>query len=239
MLLSLLLKKTLANAVKLAEKHKTGVHVHVAEDLYDQEQCYEIHGKRIIERFRDCGILELPHSIFAHCLYLTGNERDLIRDSGIFVVQNTDSNLNNSVGIFKSCSLGKHIMYGTDGMHSDMLRSAKMSFLIGQDSDPVDCNLAYERLRNVHRYIQKNNFSGDGDNNLLILDYQPATYFDSNNFLGHLIYSVDTSHIQHVISNGKLIVNDRQMVNVNETEIKQYSRELSRKLWEKMQKQPI
>jgi cytosine/adenosine deaminase-related metal-dependent hydrolase len=234
-----LTKKTLANAVKLAEKHKTGVHVHVAEDLYDQEQCYEIHGKRIIERFRDCGILELPQSIFAHCIYLTGNERDMIRDSGIYVVQNTDSNLNNSVGIFKSCSLGKNIMYGTDGMHSDMLRSAKMSFLIGQDSDPVDFNLAYERLRNVHRYIQKNNFSGDGDNNLLILDYQPATYFDTNNFLGHLIYSVDTSHIQHVISNGKLIVNDRQMVNVNETEIKQYSRELSRKLWEKMQKQPI
>jgi cytosine/adenosine deaminase-related metal-dependent hydrolase len=234
-----LTKKTLSKAVELAQKHATGIHVHVAEDLYDQEQCYEIHGKRIIERFRDCGILELSRSIFVHCLYLTENERQMIRDSRIFVAQNTDSNLNNSVGVFKSCSLGNNIMYGTDGMHSDMIRSAKMSFLIGQDSDPVDYVLAYQRLRNVNRYLDENKFTGDGANNLMVLDYQPATDFNASNFLGHFIYAIDSSHIRHVISNGKLIVKDHQLTTVDEPAIKQHARELSKKLWGKMQVQTI
>ncbi len=234
-----LTKHTLAKAADLARKYNSGIHVHVAEDLYDQEQCVEIHNKRVIERFEDYGILQLPKSIFVHCLYLTNNERRLIKDSGIYIAQNTDSNLNNSVGIFKSCGLGSHIMYGTDGMHSDMIQTARNSFLVGQDNDPVDCELAYNRLRNVNRYIAANQFTGDGANNLMVLDYQPATDFNSDNFLGHFIYAINTTHIQHVISNGKLIVNDRRMVNVNETDIKAHSRELSKKLWNRMQQQTI
>ena len=52
--------KTLKKAVKLAEKYNTGIHVHVAEDLYDQDNCYNLYNKRVVERFNDFGILNLP-----------------------------------------------------------------------------------------------------------------------------------------------------------------------------------
>jgi len=42
--------------------------------------------------------------------------------------------------------------------------------------------------------------------------------------------------VQHVISNGRLIVKDRKVVTVNEQDIMLQSRELSKKLWEKMVK---
>jgi len=63
-----------------------------------------IDNKRVIERFKDVGILDLKSSLLVHCLYLTDAERHMIRESGLYVVQNTDSNLNNNVGQFSSCA---------------------------------------------------------------------------------------------------------------------------------------
>jgi len=226
--------KTLKKAVKLAEKYNTGIHVHVAEDLYDQDNCYNIYNKRVVERFNVFGILNLPKSLFAHGLYLTMAERELIRESGIFIVQNTESNLNNNVGLFNSKKLGNNIMLGTDGMHSDMLRTAKATFLSGQYNDTIDIEGAYSRMRNIHKYLSLFDFSGDSDNNLVVLDYNPATVFNQNNFLKHFIYGIDSTHIQHVISNGKLIVKNRKVTTVDEDEIKSISRELSLKLQKKL-----
>jgi cytosine/adenosine deaminase-related metal-dependent hydrolase len=232
-----LTNKTLEKAVKLAEKYHSGIHVHVAEDIYDQEHCYDIHNKRVIERFRDAGVLDLPKSLLIHCLYLTDDERTIIRESGVNVVQNTESNLNNSVGQFSSCSIGNNILIGTDGMHSNMLRAAKSTFFNSQVNDTVDYAEIYRRFRNVHNYLESNDFKGDGGNNLVVLDYQPHTEFSSANFLGHFLFGIESSMVQHVISNGKLIVKDRQILTVNEAEIKEKAKELSKKLWKKMGEQ--
>jgi cytosine/adenosine deaminase-related metal-dependent hydrolase len=230
-----LTQKTLTKAVELARKYNTGVSVHVAEDLYDQENCYEIHSKRVIERYKDVGILDLKKSLLVHCLYLTDAERQLIRESGLFVVQNTESNLQNNVGQFSSCALGENIMLGTDGMHSDIVRASKTTYLTGQVSDTIDLHEIYRRFRKPHEYIEKSEFLGNGENNLVVLDYQPSTEFDKTNFLSHFVCGIDSSHIQHVIANGKLIVEDRKVTTVNEQEIKEAAKKLSRKLWDKLQ----
>ena len=229
-----LTNKTLEKAVSLAKKYNSGIHVHVAEDIYDQEHCYDIHNKRVVERFKDYGVLDLPKSLLIHCLYLTDDERALIRESGVHVAQNTESNLNNSVGQFSSRSIGNNILLGTDGMHSDMLRAAKATFFSSQLTDTVGYDEIYRRFRNIHNYLDKNEIIGDGENNLVVLDYQPNTYFSSDNFYGHFLFGIESSHVQHVISNGKLIVKDRQITTVNETEIKEKAQRLSQKLWAKM-----
>ena len=234
-----LTNKTLEKAADLPRKYNTGVHVHVAEDLYDQEHCYDIHNKRVIERFNDHGILELKRSLLVHCLYLTNAERDLIRESGLFVAQNTESNLNNNVGQFNSCAIGNNIMLGTDGMHSDMLRAAKATFYNGQLNDTIDYAEIYHRFRNANRYLSKNNFTGDGENNLVVLDYLPSTYMDQSNFLGHFLFGLDASHVQHVIANGELIVKDRIITKVDESAIKLKAQQISQKLWNKMQSIPL
>ena len=127
-------------------------------------------------------------------------------------------------------------MLGTDGMHSDMLQSAKAAFFAGHNQDIIDYASAYKRFRNVHSYIKENNFTGDGDNNLVVLDYDTPTDFNSSNFLGHFLFGLNTNHILHVISDGKLIVENRQIKSVDENEILERSRKLSVKLWESMRK---
>ena len=226
---------TLEQAVNLMNTYNSGIHIHVAEDNYDQEFCMKKYGKRIIPRLNEFGVLKSPKTILGHCLHLDEDEKDIIRNSPCWVVQNSESNLNNNVGYFNGEFLGKNIMLGTDGMHSDMLQSAKSAFFVGQGFDIINYPSAYERFRNVHRYISENRFNGDGDNNLVVLDYNTPTDFNQNNFLGHLIFGLNSNHVCDVISNGKLIVRNRQITTVNEAEILKISRERASKLWKKMQ----
>ena len=227
--------ETLSQAVELMNRFNSGIHIHVAEDLYDQDFCIRTYGKRAVERLNEFGILHSSKTILAHCLHLDENEKDIVRNSPCWIVQNAESNMNNSVGHFNGEHFGSNIMSGTDGMHSDMLQSAKAAFFVGQGFDSITYESAYHRFRNVHRYLSENNFEGDGENNLVVLDYDTPTEINQQNFFGHFIFGIHSGHINDVISNGRLIVKNRQIQTVDESEILKVSKECANRLWKKMQ----
>ena len=226
--------ETLRQAVTLAGQTQSGIHVHVAEDECDQVHCLTHYNKRVIERFEEAGVLEFSKTILGHCLHLTQNERNRVAGSPAWIVQNTESNLNNQVGNFNSAGLGQNIMMGTDGMNSDMLRSAKLAFFAGHNYDQIDYAETYRRFRNVHHYIARNAFSGDGENNLVVMDYDTPTPLTGNNFLGHFLFGIESRHVAHVISNGKLIVENGNILTVNEAEILTETKKQAARLWKKM-----
>jgi len=228
--------ETMKKAVVLMNNYNSGIHIHVAEDQYDQNDCLKKYGKRVIERLNDFGILNSSKTILGHCLHLSNNERHIINNTNAFVVQNTESNLNNKVGFFNSLSLGENIFLGTDGMHSDMIRSAQAAHFIGQNFDNIDFGEAYFRLRKVHDYLKINDFKGDGDNNLVVLDYHSPTPVNSSNFLGHFLFGLSSNHVQHVISNGKLIVKDKKIQTIDEQEVFDFANIQAARLWEKLDK---
>lgn len=224
----------LKKAVLLAEKYGTGVHVHIAEGLADQEACILTHGRRVIQRIAEAGVLALKGSILGHCIHLNEVEKELLRNSNAWIAENIESNLNNNVGLADYATLGPNIILGTDGMHSDMLRSAKQAFFVGQTTESISYPSIYERFRNIHRYISKHGFSGDSANNLVILDYDSPTVLTSDNFLGHFVFGLESHHVHSVISSGKLIVENRQLLTANEHDILTFAREMGNKLWSKL-----
>ncbi len=226
---------TMRKAADMTKRLNSGFHIHVAEDLYDQTHCEQTYGKRVVERLNDYGVLDSSKTILGHCLHLSENERAIINKSKAYVVQNMESNLNNKVGYFNGKGIGERIMFGTDGMHSDMLQSAKAAFFVGQGFDVIDYPSVYQRFRTADAYLEQNNFEGNGENNLVVLNYDTPTEFSQANFLGHFVFGLNSNHVQHVISDGKLIVKDRVIQTVNEAEILEFSREQSVKLWKKMQ----
>ncbi|MCX6246025.1 MAG: amidohydrolase family protein [Bacteroidetes bacterium] len=225
---------TLERAVDLAIRTDSGIHMHVAEDNSDELHCLEHYGMRIMNRLDQAGALQFPKTILAHCLHLDQAERKIVAQSSAWIVQNTESNLNNGVGHFSSSGLGPNIMLGTDGMHSDMLRSAKAAFFAGQEYDSIDSYETYRRFRNVHHYLSRNELTGDGENNLVILDYDSPTPFNQSNFPGHFLFGIESKNVRHVISGGKLIVEDGQMLTLNEPEILAEAQKQAERLWAKM-----
>jgi cytosine/adenosine deaminase-related metal-dependent hydrolase len=227
-------EKLLEDAIVLAKKHRTGVHIHVAEDKADQEHCLANFGKRVVNRLSDAGALELSTSILAHCIHLSPGERELLQKSGVWIVQNVESNQNNNVGLGSYGDVKSQMMLGTDGMHCDMLRSAKAAFLSGQNTEGIGFETIYDRFRNIHRYLQSTGTAGDADNNLVILDYDSPTDLTRDNFLGHFVYGIDARHVETVISQGQVLVEDRKVTTVDEKEVLGHAREMGRKLWSKL-----
>lgn len=229
--------ETLGQAADLMNETGAGIHMHLAEDLYDQQHCQEHYGMRVTQRLQSFGFLNNPKSILVHGLHLDESEREIIRQSKAWLAQNMESNLKNKVGFFNGQGLpNERIMLGTDGMHSDMLQSAKAAFFAGQKHDVLSPAIAYERFRNVHRYLAGNNLKGDGQNNLVIMDYDSPTPFSQENFLGHFVFGFRSNHVRHVISNGKLIVSHGKLQTIDEEAALAFTREQATKLWKEMHK---
>jgi cytosine/adenosine deaminase-related metal-dependent hydrolase len=187
-----------------------------------------------VKRLHGAGVSQFPKTILGHCLHLDDPERILIENSPAWVVQNMESNLNNAVGHFSAKGLGPRIMSGTDGMHSDMLRSARAAFFAGHHYDTIDYREAYRRFRNVHHYIFSNGFEGDGENNLVVLDYDSPTPLTADNFYSHFLFGIEARHVSHVISQGRLIVDKGKILTVDEQKILEESRVQAKRLWERM-----
>ena len=101
--------ETLVAASDLAAKHKTGVHIHVAEGLDDSHA-----GARLENLSKDNWLL-------IHAVHL---DRKL---SG-YIVHNPRSNMNNSVGYAKPSTLTNKVLIGTDGIGADMLEEARLAY---------------------------------------------------------------------------------------------------------------
>jgi cytosine/adenosine deaminase-related metal-dependent hydrolase len=188
----------------------------------------------VVRRFEKAGLLNLPGTILAHCLHLSAEERKILSQSTAFIAQNCESNLNNRVGFFTAEGLNSNIIIGTDGMHSDILRSSQASYFAGLNHEPMDVSVSYERLFKVHDYLSLHDFDGDSPNNLVVFDYDSPTPLTAENFLGHLYYGLSTDKVQHVISDGRLIVCDRKPTMVDEAEIMLEAREMAKRLWKKL-----
>lgn len=222
----------LQKSVALAKKHGTGVHIHVAEAKSDMEHCQEKYGKTVVQRLKDAGALDLPQTILGHCVHVTDEDKTILAASPCWIVQNVESNQNNNVGL---AGYGYHnkVMLGTDGMHSDMIRSAQSAYFSGISTEGLSCGGAYARLRSTHQHIALHAAPGDGANNLIILDYDSPTPLTQNNALGHIFYGWHAGHVHTVISEGRVVV-DRGHFCGDEQGILEFAREQAQRLWAKL-----
>ncbi|PIY33613.1 MAG: amidohydrolase, partial [Bacteroidetes bacterium CG_4_10_14_3_um_filter_42_6] len=85
-----------------------------------------------------------------------------------------------------------------------------------------------------HHYLADNHFEGDGENNLVVLDYDSPTPITEHNFLGHFVFGLSSNHIRHVISNGSWLVKNKRLTNVNEKELLTFAKEQALRLWKKL-----
>lgn len=223
---------TLQKAADLALKNNSGIHIHLAEDQADQDSCLEKHNMRVVERLTEFGFLEMPKSIFAHGIHLSAEERKMLKNSEAWMVQNPESNLNNQVGYFNGEGLSERVMLGTDGMHSNMIRSAQTAFFAGKNFETVDMSQVYNRLRNVNHYVEQH--FEHPKNSLTIFNYDSPTPLTKENFLGHFFFGFENYQIQHVIHHGEFILKNRILTKIDENLLLKEARKLALELWSKL-----
>jgi putative selenium metabolism protein SsnA len=223
-----------------------GYHVHVAEGIDDLEQCLEKYGKRVVERLRDMNILR-DKTIAVHCIHVTDDELNILRDTNTMVVHNPESNMGNAVGCQPFLELhqkGITIGLGTDGYTSDMTESMKVANIIHkhvkQNPSVAWGEVPVSMFENNRKIAQKY-FSGDlgilragALADVIVVDYDPLTPMNENNINSHILFGFTGKDVVTTIIDGKVIMQDRKLVGINEKEIFKTSREVAKKLWDRM-----
>ena len=104
-----------------------GLHIHVAEDKYDQVHSHHHYNKDIVNRLDDYGLLN-DKSLLVHGLYLYDSEIELLNERKCFFAHNPRSNMNNHVGYNRHLKDIERLVLGTDGCGGNMFEEIKIAF---------------------------------------------------------------------------------------------------------------
>jgi putative selenium metabolism protein SsnA len=238
---------TLEKCIGIAKDANVGCHIHVAEDLSDREDSLEKYHTTIVSRLHKMGATG-EKSIFVHCVHIDDDEMDIVARTGTIVVHNPESNMNNAVGvtpILKMLKKGILVGLGTDGMGSDMLAQMRCAYLLHRlaNRDPrVAFMEAPQMLLQNNAEIVARQFGlhlgeiAEGlPADLAILDYCPPTPLSEANFLGHLIFGLVDAVVDTTVCRGKILMQDKKIVSMDEERLAARSRELAPLMWERLQ----
>jgi putative selenium metabolism protein SsnA len=239
--------ETLERAVSEMQGHNTGFHVHTAEGLSDQEACLKEHGMRVVERFEKMGVLG-EKSICVHCVHVDDNEMEILAKTNTPVVCNTQSNMNNAVGIpdiIKMNERGILVGLGTDAMTVNMLEEVRAA-MWGQKYLHRDPSVGFMEITSAltanNSEIADRQWNGFGLGKLveggaadvIVLDQFPPTELNGGTALGHLVFGFASATVDTTIVAGKVLMENKKLcLDIDEKELNAKSRETAAKLWER------
>ncbi|HEX2993415.1 MAG TPA: putative aminohydrolase SsnA, partial [Anaerolineales bacterium] len=239
--------ETLEKCVGIAKDNGVGCHIHVAEDLADREDSLKKYGTPIVQRLNKMGAAG-PKSLFIHCVHIDDSEMDIIAATNTSVVHNPESNMNNAVGVTRIFDILKRnilLGLGSDGMSSDMLSQMRCGYLLHRlaNHDPrvAFMELPKMLLENNAEICERQfgirlgELAEGRPADMAIMDYQPPTQLSEANFLGHLIFGLVDATVDTTVCRGKILMQGKKILSVDEERIAARSRELAPKMWQRLQ----
>jgi len=245
---SLTLSDKTLEACRVEAPGETGFHIHVAEHEADEYDSLKKSGTRVVDRLEKFGILS-PRTITAHCIHIDHREAERLRETGTWVTHQPRSNMNNAVGaadVEGLLRLGVKVCLGNDGFSNAMWEEWKTAYLLHKVAhrDPrraggytiaemaVTNNAA---LANVFFPQAPLGVLAPGAfADLIFVDYHPTTPLTAGNLPWHILFGFESSMVTTTICGGKVLMKDRQLLFLDEAEITAKSRELAKKVWERI-----
>lgn len=234
---------TLDRCLRAIEGLNTGFHVHCAEGIEDLEDSMKKYGMGVIERWYKTGVLS-DKTIAVHCVHLSNEEMDMLKEKNTIVVNNPQSNMGNAVGASPVLKMAKKeilLGLGTDGYTSDILESYKTGSII-QRHEAKDSTVAWSEfpqmlfegnriiterfIENPIGVIEKGALA-----DIIIVDYNPPTPINKDNIDSHILFGISGRHVETTIINGEVVMENRILINLDEERIMAKSRELAAEVW--------
>ena len=223
------LKKVAAEAQKLGAE----IHMHMNETKTEIEDCLKNYGKRPFEVVAETGLLDLG-MLAAHCVWLSDEEIDIISKKNVRVAHNPGSNMKLASGIApvtKLLAKGVTVALGTDGASSnnnlDMLEEIRLAALLAKVDtlDPLAVpaaqaiQMATENgakaigLQNVGKLEE--GYKAD----IVLWDMSGVDWQPNYNPASLLVYSANSSAVDTVIVDGKILMQGRELKTLDEEKI--------------------
>ncbi|TDA29811.1 MAG: N-ethylammeline chlorohydrolase [Archaeoglobi archaeon] len=211
-------------------------HIHVSETQQEVKEAKKIYGKSPIELLQELGFLD-KKTVLAHGIWLNERDMDIIRSSRASVAHCPSSNLKLSSGIAKISEMldkGINVCLGTDGASSNnmlnIFNEIRLSALLQQLRRRFRNPLDYLRMATENGYRA---YEIDGGAievgklaDLVIMEITTAQY-PLYNPVNAIVFSSLGSEVRDVIVDGRIVVEDRNLVYVDEDELLEEFKKIS------------
>lgn len=239
--------ETYKRAGNTAEKYDIPLHTHLAETRWEVAEIQNRYGKTPVEYLDSIGFLSKRLSA-AHCVWLTDKEIEILAKRNVGVSHCVESNLKLSSGfapVTKMLKAGVKVSFGTDGaasnndlnILSEMTTAAKLHKAVSEDPTALDNKTA---LLMATKYAAE--VLGQGDKtgsikpgkmaDLVIANLEQPHLTPIYDIYSHIVYSLRASDIETVIVNGKIVVDNKKLTTMDESEILNKARQWQKKIKE-------
>ncbi len=240
--------KTLEQCLNAADGLGAGFHIHVAEDIADEDASVQKYSLRVGERLAERGVLGAK-TIAAHCVHLDAGEIEVMRRTKTNVSHQPRSNMNNAVGVADVLGMmrrGVNVGLGNDGFSNNMFAEMKTAYLLHKShrrdprvlgADQV-LQMAYANNAQIAQVFWKprvGELAVGAYADIVLLDYVPYTPLTAGNFPWQLIFGIDGTHVTHTICAGKVLMKDRELLTLDEEAIAAKAQEAAKRVWKRVQ----
>jgi len=217
-----------------AQQYGLPLHIHLAETRFEVEQSKELYKMTPIEHMESLGLFNFP-VVAAHCVHLSPHDIEILSRRKVAVAHNPGSNLKLASGVAPVPQLleaGVTVSLGTDSAASnnnlDMLEEIRLASLIhkGVSGDPLVVP-AYTALEMAFRGGAKSLYWDDEIGmlkpgykaDLILVNMEKPHLCPIHDPAAHIVYAAQSSDIETVIINGEIVMENREIKNMDEEKI--------------------
>ena len=238
---------TIKLCVDLAKELHTGLHIHLAETQNEVATIRDRYGKTATEYLSDLDVFDVP-VVLAHGIYISESDIEILKQHNIRggISHNPISNCKLSSGICDVVNLRKNginVGLGTDGIGStttlDMFEEMKTAAYLQKINtmEPTSIN-AYDILKmstiEGAKVLGLDNQIGTIEvgkkADLIFIKTDKIHLCPENDICTNIVYSANGADVDSVMIDGKMIMQNRKMRNINEREAMKQVKRIARRL---------
>lgn len=216
--------------VKLSEETNSTIHIHLSETKGEVSDCIEKFGKTPIAHMDSLGLLDRG-VLAAHCVHVTDEDIQLMKQKNVRVAHNPQSNLKLASGIapvHKMLQAGLIVGLGTDGASSnnnlDMLEEVRLAAMLHKvrEDDPkiVPASTAWRmgseygaQALNLDK-VGKLEVGYKAD--IALFDTNNLTWAPKHDRISLLVYAANSYDVDTVLVNGKVLLQAGKLTTIDE-----------------------
>lgn len=224
----------LEKVMDYADQLKVGIHIHLSETLSEVSDIKKAYGKRPVELMHEIGLFD-RHVLGAHLVHINESEIEILAEKNVGVAHNPQSNMKLASGIApvtKMLEKGIPVALGTDGASSnnnlDMMEEIRSASLLQKVAtmDPTSIP-AYQAIEmatlNGAKALRMEKEIGQiavgKKADLILVDFNRPHLYPRHDPAAHLVYAAQAADVKTVIIDGKVIMENRQVLTMDEERI--------------------
>lgn len=238
--------EVLQQITALAKKHKVPVLIHLAESERENEQiAARSNGKTPVEYMASIGSLD-ERLLAAHMINVSDSDIALIKKANVGVAHNMSANIKSAKGVSPALKMydeGIRIGLGTDGPMSGNTLStidefnqvAKVHKLVNHDRGAMPPIKVIDMAtmgaaRALHMEDEIGSLEVGKLADVIVIDTKVPNMVPMYNPYSVLVYSANSANVRHSIIAGKVIMEDRHVLTINEHEVISEAIEFTKKV---------